>query len=187
MSNIVKGSIQDAAEKSNQSISRTALYAQRMIALDVSGSMEEPTRSGKRKIDIAYQALIDLQKEEMPGNTMVYGFSYTPTFAPNGVPEFQAGPTELCAMLKAMLEYDDTGLDFVLISDGYPTDGDHSAVRQLAERFITPIQTIFIGDDCDTDGIELMRMVSAITKGKALKPDIDELKQSIKLLTGGAS
>ena len=183
---VIKGSIQDVADTRNISISQATMNATRLIALDVSGSMEEPINgTGKRKIDAAYDALVELQTEETPGNSLVYGFSSDVQFAATGFPVFDYGATAMYKMLEKMYEYDDTGMSFVLISDGQPTDASPLKILSLAMEFVTPIQTVFIGTEEDIEGVRLMRRISETTGGKHIKSDVKQLKQSIKLLTSG--
>ena len=188
---VVPGSLQALANANNQSLAESFLSADAIILIDVSGSMDAKDTIGKygsrqylpaTRYEAACDELRRLQSS-LPGRVAVVSFSDTVKFIPGGLPNFDAGGTELLAGLKFIHPADDTGVAFFLISDGWPSQPEECL--RFTKQFKTPISTIFIGPEGDMGQQFLMQLARA-TGGKASVKQASELQATIAgLLAAG--
>lgn len=186
MSNaIVQGSLAAIAEASGSSIAEAFISADSIIVVDVSASMKSSdSRGGRTRYDVACQELKQLQAS-LPGKIAVVAFSGDPQFCPSGVPVYIGMSTALAEALDFVHVADDTGMRFIVISDGEPDD-ERSALR-AAKRFVSKIDTIFVGPEGGA-GEDFLRRLAAASGGSAIQAhQVRELASGVqKLLTAGA-
>lgn len=184
---IVEGSIKQIAEKTGKSLANALFDADAVAYVDTSGSMGVGVGGdyfgGKTCHDQAQEDLAKLQAE-FPGKLAVYSWSSEePVWCPDGIPHRFNGGTEMRKALEHMKKYDDTGMALYLLSDGYPEDRinqddysyypDHREVEKhvldFARTFKSPIHTIYIGPESNTEARDFMRKLAEATGGRFAK------------------
>lgn len=167
---VAKGSLQDVATKENKSLAETFMNCDYIILIDMSGSMSEmDALGGKSRFDAAESELRKLQ-ENLPGKIAVIAFSSWPTFCPSGIPTRLGGGTDMLAALQFVKCADDTGIKFILISDGEP--GQPQKTLALAKSFRSKIDTIYIGSEQNyTGGRDFLTQLANATGGKFTRSD----------------
>ncbi len=148
-----------------------------VVLLDVSGSMNQETKSGKSKIQI----LNEVVKTQF-GAVRKFAFS-SHCFECFG--ELDAfGDTDL---IKAFRFLPKGNLDLCLLSDGYPNN-DESDCIEVAKGLGYSINVLYIGDPGNTGEMFMIRLAKA-TGGKimtigSLNLDSKQLgEEMVKLLT----
>lgn len=180
---IVNGSLSDMAQKTNQSLPAIMAEIEAVVIVDVSGSMSSRCKNSTR-YDIANEKLAELQ-EKYQGKIALIQFSDYAELVPSGYLSLIGHGTDMYKALYAAKDYDDLDLKIILVSDGEPNEYDRTL--DIAKIFITPIDTIFIGDERDRHGRDFLRQLSNVSGGKAIqKVGAELLSESIEtlLLTG---
>lgn len=162
----VTGSLKDVAARQGRSIEEILAQIEVVIAVDRSSSMAERTGgyASQSKWEMAKEALDSVQASR-PGKVLLISFGgvswENPEEAPvkyelDGHLPQAAGSTPMTQALELMEPFDGTGATFILTSDGWP-DNPESAL-EVAARFTTPIDCIFIGPAGDP-GAEFMKKI----------------------------
>lgn len=167
---IVPGSIAAISQQNHTSLSESFLSASTILILDCSGSMSaKDAPMGKSREETAREQLIKLQKENAGKLALVCFADYT-VFSPGGIPVECGGSTNMAGALDYIYPADDTGTQFILMSDGSPNDPQRTL--EVARKFKTPIQTIFIGPESDLEGGRaFLEKLAKATGGQSLKSD----------------
>lgn len=197
---IIPGSLQAIALSSGASIAETFVSADAIVIVDTSSSMTavdgseyempvfgEPLRrraAGPTRYDRACTELASLQ-QTLPGKIAVISFSDDTEFCPAGVPTFLHGSTDMAAALRFVHVADDTGVRFILISDGEPNDEEKTLAA--ARRFKSTIDTIFIGA-AGGRGEAFLQRLSQSTGGRHIQTEqVKELADNVQRLLAVAS
>lgn len=159
--NIAQGSIYDVANSRGEKTANVLANADVVVVLDISGSMNA---GGKHQR--ATEALRQIQ-QQFPGRVALIEFNDVAKLNLRGVPGFPTGGTGMYNALMMAKDFDGLGTKFYLISDGEPTDSNVQDLVDLASQFTDKIHTIFIGDDYDTRGQNVLKAISAATKGES--------------------
>lgn len=185
----LKGSILDIAQSNSISIAKVFMSIDRLILCDTSGSMHDHCSDGRSKYANMLDELAALQREDA-GKTGVFSFSNDVVFCPTGVPTFLNGGTYVGKALEYIKQVDGTGIKIILISDGIPSD--ITQTFEVAVTFETPIDTIYIGSELDSNrGRETLARISELSgnpsnRGKSWSTTADVIRDAIKLLSSGS-
>jgi len=178
---ITKGSVADIAQQQRRDVPEVLMECTKIVILDSSYSMttivKSEGESEMRRHDLAEQALRKIQ-ENNPGQVALIEFSSKVEFVPGGVPTRMNGDTDMLAALNYVLPFDDTGIEFILVSDGEPNMGQRESVLELAKKFKSKIHTIFIGDQ----GSEGAKFLEQIGTGKSFDVSATELLGTMERL-----
>lgn len=176
---LVPGSLAAVAKTEGQSLAESFLSADAIILVDVSGSMS----GGPYE-----QACAELRKlqADLPGKIAVIAFSDRPEFAPAGVPRYIGSGTDLARALSFVHAADDCDIRFIVISDGYPNDGE--AALRVARTFVSRIDTVFIGPP-DSDGARFLAQLAAASGGQHSANAVHQIAERVErmLLTAPAA
>lgn len=174
---LVPGSLQAIAQRDGQSLAESFLSADAIILVDVSGSMSGSPYE---------QACAELRKlqADLPGKVAVIAFSDRPEFAPSGVPRFISGGTDLARALAFVHVADGCDMRFIVISDGYPNDGE-AALKQ-ARKFQSQIDCVYIGPE-GGEGAAFLQRLAAASGGQYSKNEVHQIAERVErlLLTAG--
>jgi Mg-chelatase subunit ChlD len=181
---LVYGSLRDVAQRSGKPVAETFLSVDALVMVDTSGSMDSADCENNRtRYDLACEQLIRLQRE-IPGKVGVISWSSSVQFNAGGVPHYFGGGTDLAGVLQFVKPADGTTIKLILISDGEPDDEDKAL--NLARKFKSKIQTIYIGPEAGR-GRDFLKRLAEATGGQSVSQsvkDIANLKQTVtKLLT----
>ena len=172
MSKLIVGSLGAVAKKNNHSIAAGFMNVRAFVMVDVSGSMStRDCGDGRQRFEVAQEQLEKLQNEN-PSEIAVGCFSNDAQFCPSGVPVFQMGMTDMVKALNLMRMADACGIRLVLISDGEPNDT--TAALELASKFVSKIDTIYVGSETGA-GREFLRDLSARTGGVSITTETNKL------------
>lgn len=179
---IVPGSLSAIAQKTNLSLAETFLSVDAIVIVDTSGSMDShDAAGGRRRYAVACDELQRLQAT-LPGKIGVISFSDTAIFCPGGLPTFLGSGTNLAGALKFVKAADDTGIRFIVISDGSPDDPDE-ALRQ-ARKFKSKIDVIYVGPE-GGPGSKFLAELAAAAGGQAVTADrVANLADNVQQLLG---
>lgn len=182
MSNaIVPGSLGAIAQQDNKSLAETFLGAEVIVIVDTSGSMvSDDTEEGISRYDKACQELMKLQQAHS-GKVAVMGFSSIVQFYPGGVPTLLAGDTQMAKALKFTKIADLEGVQFFLISDGQPTDGNDEVLR-IARTYQNKINTIYCGPEGGSGEKFLARLAQASGGKFATADRVKELASTVETM-----
>ena len=162
---LVAGSMQDIAQRTGQPLANTWMNVEVVVLCDCSGSMDlRDGRDGTTRWESMIHELGMLQNNN-PGKIAVISFDSDVEWHPSGKPHPPRGSTDVVAALEFVQAVDGTGIQFFLISDGYPDD-PVKAIK-IARRFKSKIHTIYVGPESDTSGIRFLMDLSAVTGGSA--------------------
>jgi Mg-chelatase subunit ChlD len=177
---LVPGSLSAIAQQNNASIAETFISADVIIIVDTSGSMAaEDARDGKSRYDVACEELKNLQAS-LPGKLALLSFSDEVVFCPSGIPFNYEGGTDLAKALKFAKVADVTGIRFIVISDGQPSDED-GCIR-VAKTFKAKIDTIYVGPE-DGEGAAFLRRLAKASGGQGVTADrVKELSANVQRL-----
>jgi Mg-chelatase subunit ChlD len=166
---IVPGSMADIAQRENISLAESFLTCDVLVLIDQSGSMAaHDAPGGLSRFDAAQNELSRLQREN-PGRVAVVEFSNTVRFCPGGVPSREGAMTDMAAALR-FAKVVDGASQIVLISDGLP-DSQNDALA-VARTYTSPIHTIYIGSERDTDGGRaFLQRLAAACGGRSFQSD----------------
>lgn len=163
MTALIVGSLSDIAQQNSKPLAETLMHMAAILIVDTSGSMmsdDAPNR--KTRHDAAADELRRLQKD-MPGKIGIVAFSSEVKLCPSGVPERFNGGTNMAKALKFVRDFDDTGIKFILISDGQPDS--ESKTLQVARTFKSPISCCYIGPE-DGSGRRFLDKLASATGGQ---------------------
>jgi Mg-chelatase subunit ChlD len=153
---LVKGSLSDLAARDGATLAESFLSVDAILIVDVSGSMTaRDAPDGQSRHEAAESELRRLQ-ETMPGKLAVVCFSDSAEFCPAGIPRRMDSGTNLAGALRFVQAADDTGMRFVVISDGQPDD--ENATLDVARQFTSRIDTVYIGPEGGTGRAFLQRL-----------------------------
>lgn len=176
---IVKGSLSDLAHQEHVGLAESFLGADAIVLVDVSASMgARDLPDGRSRYEAACDELANLQGR-LPGKLAVVAFSNEPVFCPNGVPTFLARSTDMAQALAFVHVADDCGIRFILISDGEPND--EAGTLHEARRFVSEIDTIFIGPS-DDEGAAFLRQLAAAAGGQHQRNRVDQIGTTVEQL-----
>lgn len=144
-----------------------------VILADVSASMDVPTATGARKIDVLREAVAAARRITP---SRLFAFS-------GGVREVEAIPepehnTNLAGALHAVRQLD-PGVTLV-ISDGQPDDDKEALIE--AAQFRGAIDVLYIGSETDYAAIAFMRRLAAAAGGELRTHDVGRLGNARQLL-----
>lgn len=160
---VVQGSLQQVSQQKGITLAESFLDVDVILIVDMSGSMgTHDAPGGLSRFEAAENELKRLQVE-LPGKIGVIAFSSYPLFCPNGQPARLDGSTDIASALQFVKAADDTGIRFILISDGEPNDKE--ATLNVARTFKSKIDTIFIGPEL-SPGKEFLKRLASVTGGK---------------------
>jgi Mg-chelatase subunit ChlD len=177
---IVPGSLSAIAQQNNASIAETFINADVIILVDTSGSMCACDARGDRsRYDIACEELKNLQAQ-LPGKLALLSFSDDVVFCPSGIPFNYQGGTDLAKALKFAKVADVTGIRFIVISDGQPSDED-GCIR-IAKTFKARIDCIYVGPE-GGDGQKFLNQLAKASGGQGVTADrVKELSANVQRL-----
>lgn len=177
---VVQGSLQQVSQQKGITLAESFLDVDVLLIVDMSGSMGTfDAPGGLSRFEAAERELARLQNE-LPGKIGVIAFSSYPVFVPNGQPPRLSGSTDMEAALQFVKVADNTGIKFILISDGEPNNERETLV--VAKTFKTKIDTIFIGPDY-SPGKQFLDKLASLTGGKSVKTkEVAMLAQPVKAL-----
>ena len=160
-----KGSLQQQAAQSGAALAESFLSVDVLIMVDCSGSMDShDAPGGLSRFDAAERELCHLQ-ETLPGKIGVIGFDSAAQFLPGGRPFKTGGSTNMVAALDMAFMADDTGIRFILISDGEPDD--RGATLAAARRFKSRIDTVYTGPEAGS-GAKFLQQLAAAAGGQSV-------------------
>lgn len=148
-----------------------------VVLLDVSGSMDQETRSGKSKIDILNEVVktnFNAIRKFAFSDQCFETFGELETF----------GSTDLIRAFKYLPK---GNLDLCLLSDGCPTNDENDCI-EAGKALGYPVNVCYIGDPGDP-GEQFMIKLAKATGGKIITIDLMNLTKKqlsegmIKLLT----
>jgi Mg-chelatase subunit ChlD len=172
---IVPGSLSALAQQNNCSLAESFLNVDVLIMVDMSGSMAETDGPGGRSRYDAAEAELTRLQAELPGKIGVIAFSSSAVFCPGGRPIRFGGQTDMAAALNLARLADDTGVRFILISDGVP-DSEKDALA-IASWFKSRIDTIYIGPEGGR-GAKFLARLSKAAGGQSLQRTAQSLLTS---------
>jgi len=176
---IVPGSLQALAQRDGMSLAESFLSADAIVIVDTSGSMgAQDARDGQSRYKVACQELQRLQAT-LPGKVAVISFSSDVHFCPGGVPDYQAGGTDLAAALSFVHSADGCGMRFVVISDGYP-DNPYAALGQ-AQQFKDKLDCVYVGPE-GGEGAAFLRQLAAASGGSYSANTVNDLASDVQRL-----
>ena len=178
---IVAGSISAVTQVSGKSLALAFMDVETVVLIDTSGSMGAmDSRGGKSRYDVACSELSKLQGAN-PGKILVISFSDDVKVCLNGIPHNFMGGTLVGRALQYAKQYDLSGMNIIVISDGEPLDPEEALA--IARTFTNPISTIYVGPPDELRGREFLQKLAAATGGKTVTADrAKELASSINIL-----
>lgn len=179
---IVPGSLSAIAQQTNTSLAETFLSVDALVIVDTSGSMDShDAAGGHQRYAVACEELKRLQAT-LPGKIGVIAFSDTAVFCPGGIPTFLMGGTDLAGALRFVQAADDTGIRFIVISDGSPDSS--SEALEVARKFKSQIDVIYVGPE-GGPGSKFLAELAAAAGGQAVTADrVKNLANNVQLLLG---
>jgi hypothetical protein len=183
---IIPGSLGAIAKQENRSLAETFTSANCIVIVDTSSSMDvHDSRDGKSRYGVACDELARLQAE-FPGKIAVLAFSNDVQFCPSGIPFFMGGCTDMAKALEFAKIADVPGMQFILISDGEPDNGEKTIT--VAKTYQNRISTIYVGPEEWPIGRDFLCRLAQATGGQGITADrAKELKSGIEklMLPGG--
>jgi Mg-chelatase subunit ChlD len=178
---LVTGSLQDLAQRNNQSIAETFINCDVVILVDTSGSMNaSDSRNGRSRYDVACEELKALQGS-LPGRIAVLSFSSDVIFCPSGVPIFLGANTDMAKALQFAKVADTPGMRFILLSDGEPDDPQKTL--SIASGYKNRIDAIYVGPEDNPIGRDFLQRLAKASGGQTITADrAQELKAGIETL-----
>lgn len=158
----IKGSLQSIANKSMITVAQAFVDCEVIVLMDSSASMTAEDAPGQSRWRKACNQLAKLQSEN-PGKVCLICFDDKQTFEPSGIARYPNGSTDIAGALSFVWKADDTGLKFVVISDGEPDD-DEAAIA-MARQFKSKISCIYIGPEGGY-GARFLKRLSGVTGGQ---------------------
>lgn len=179
---LVPGSLGAIAKQNNQSLAETFLSVDALVLVDTSGSMDShDAAGGRQRYAVACDELKHLQAT-LPGKIGVVAFSDTAVFCPGGIPTFLCAGTNLAGALRFVQAADDTGIRFIVISDGSPDSP--SEALEVARKFKSKIDVIYVGPEAGP-GSKFLAELAAAAGGQAVTADrVKDLSANVQLLLG---
>jgi hypothetical protein len=177
----LQGSLQDVSESTGKSITELLMEVDHMIVVDTSYSMttKDAGTGQEQRHDVALKELESLQSQ-LSGKIAVISGSIDAIFCPTGIPIRQDHGTNFFNWLTFIKNFDGTGIKFYLVSDGEDY-GDHTI--ELAGKFETPINCIYVGPERGASGISFLRQISDASRGKYVESvKVGEFKSEFKAL-----
>lgn len=172
---IVKGSLSSIATEQNMPLAETWLSVDAVILVDVSGSMSQRDRREKSRLQLAREALENLQNN-MNGKIALFTFSDNVKFVSNGYIAGVGSTTNLTAALHYVHMADGIPqMQFILISDGEP-DRPQKALSE-ARKFKNKIDVIYIGRE-NGSGQKFLESLAAVTGGSSKNIDAAMLESA---------
>lgn len=183
---MARGSLADTTKSSNLAdLAKAMLKAKAVCIVDISSSMGiRDSIGGKSRYESACTELAKIQ-EQLSGRIAIVDFNDIVSFRPKGIPGNPMGSTDLTAALEFVSPTDNAGLEFIVISDGEPNNPYTAA--NIAEKFISPIHTIYVGPE---GGVGESFLKSLARNGGEAREDyrVNQLSSVvIKLLSGDKS
>jgi len=161
---IIKGSLADIAQKENMSISESFLNADILILLDNSGSMcMNDAPNGMTRQQAAEKELRTLQNKYR-GKIALICFADDVIPSPSGVILECGSTTDMAAILRYALQFDNIGMKIVIVTDGEPNN--EKDTLEVAKKFKQSIDAIFIGREGGR-GMDFLNRLINLTGGKA--------------------
>ncbi len=136
-----------------------------VILADISGSMESPAWSDRRKIDVLREAVDEVM---LRSDCRLIAFSREAREVKR-IPDATEANTNLVAALEAARVFDPG--QTLVISDGQPDN--EAAALALARQFRGAIDVLYIGPDTDRAAISFMQKLAAAADGAV---SINDLK-----------
>jgi hypothetical protein len=137
------------------------------------------SRGGKSRYDVACEELRNLQAS-LPGKLALLSFSDDVIFCPGGIPFNYGCGTDLVKALKFAKVADVTGIRFIVISDGQPSD-EEGCIR-TAKTFKARIDCIYVGPE-GGEGQAFLKRLARASGGQGVTAEkVKELAQSVERL-----
>jgi hypothetical protein len=180
---VAEGSIKDVAQRENISIEQAFMNAEYIALVDVSGSMTATdSRGGQSRHDVAEEELKKLQAK-YPGKLALVCFSSETKFVPSGIPDRMNGGTNLLRGLETIQAVDGAVKLFFVICDGQPDWGQEDECMALARHFTTPVNSIFVGPETDSDAMSFMRRLAEAGNGQNVNAsEIGKLAEPFEII-----
>lgn len=179
----VKGSLQESQRNRNVTFAEAFLTVEAIVVCDVSASMSERdvmVEGGLRsRWDECNNQLQRLQAKH-PSKIAVVAFSDNAEFCPSGVLPPVRSSTNMLRALQFVAPADDTGIKFIVVSDGEPDSPQETL--GFAQTLKTPIDCIFVGSG---RGKDFMDQLAQVTKGKSVAKGVELLEETVTLLLKG--
>ena len=176
----VKGSLAESQKNRKVTFAEAFLTVDAIVICDVSASMstqDVDVEGGLRSRWDECNHQLALLQARHPSKIAVVAFSNNAQFCPNGVLPPVQSSTNMLGALQFVAPADDTGIKFILVSDGEPDDP--TGTLALARTLKTPINTIFVGRG---RGADFMRELANATKGRSVEKGVELLEENITLL-----
>ena len=183
----LEGSVADAANKSGKSLARAIADVDVVVLGDNSGSMEV--------VDVPWQGGLLVSREEKlvrelaeiykahPGKVLLIEFSDRAEIRPSGLFSGQHAGTSITPALQMAHDLDDTGVQFIVLSDGLASDGDRAI--KIAGSFKTNIDVVYIGPETGSDASEgrsFLRQLAYVSGGRfATQPEVN-VRENVEML-----
>lgn len=176
----VKGSLQESQKNHKVTFAEAFMTVDAIVIVDISASMstqDVDAEGGVRsRHEEANNQLQRLQARH-PAKIAVVAFSNDSQFCPSGVLPPVQSSTNMLGALQFVAPADDTGIKFILVSDGEPDDPQGTLA--FARTLKTSINTIFVGKG---RGGDFMRELAQATKGRSVEKGVELLEENITLL-----
>lgn len=178
----VKGSLAESQKNRNVTFAEAFLTVEAIVVVDISASMSERDVPAEGGLTSRWaEANVQLQRLQAkhPSKIAVVAFSDNAEFCPSGVLPPVRSSTNMLGALQFIAPADDTGIKFILVSDGEPDSAD--ATLAFARTMKSAINTIFVGSG---RGKDFMDELAKATKGKSIVRGVELLEESVTLLLG---
>src|SRR5688572_23127491 len=176
----VKGSLAESSKNKNVTFAEAFMVVDAIVIVDISASMSQRDVDAEGGLASRWEeANNQLQRLQArhPSKIAVVAFSTKVDFCPSGVLPPVQSSTNMLGALQFVSPADDTGIKFILVSDGEPDDP--ASTLNWARKMKTPINTIFVGKG---RGADFMRELANATKGKSVEKGVELLEENITLL-----
>lgn len=163
MTALIVGSLSDISQQTSKPLAETLMHVDAILIVDTSGSMMSKDAPGGKMRHVAAADELRRLQQDMPGKIGVVAFSSEVKLCPSGVPERFNGGTDMAGALNFIKDFDDTGIKFVLISDGEPDS--QSETLKVAHTFKSPISCCYIGPEDGHHGRRFLDKLANATGG----------------------
>lgn len=177
----VKGSLQESQKNRQVTFAEAFLTVEAIVVVDISASMSTCDVAVEGGLTSRWaEANNQLQRLQAkhPSKIAVVAFSDNSEFCPSGVLPPVRSSTNMLRALQFVAPADDTGIKFIVVSDGCPDDPQGTLA--YAKSLKTSINTIYVGND--PNGRVFMDQLAATTRGKSVAKGVELLEEQITLL-----
>lgn len=176
----VRGSLQESQKNRNVTFAEAFMTVDAIVIVDISASMSQqdvPCEGGMTSRWAEANNQLRRLQAKHPSKIAVVAFSDNTEFCPSGVLPPVRSSTNMLGALQFVAPADDTGIKFIVVSDGEPDSPD--ATLAFARTLKSPVHTIFVGSG---RGKDFMDQLAQATKGRAVVKGVELLEENITLL-----